>query len=129
MINLRSTLIIIAILNLIIASIISPDIIDPFIIFITFSTIILIAELIKVYPLKTSGIGKLIQLFYVLTKILFITGFYILLTNVFVIKTGRKSCDHCVTANTWWVLTGALYLFFYFIFMCLSFTDVFKKSA
>lgn len=129
MINLRSTLIIIALLNLIIASIISPEIIDPFIIFITFNTIILIAELVKIYPLKTSAAAKLIQLFFVLTKLLFLTGFYILLTNVFVLKYGRKSCDHCVTADTWWILTGALYLFFYLIFMCVTFTDVFNKPT
>lgn len=118
-------LILFAIVNLIVSSIIAHNVIDPYILFISLSLIILVSEFIRLFKSSNMISYKFVEVISMLEKLAFMVTFFILVTSVCVFRVGFKPCDHCVVINGWWVLVGVTWILFLLLFMCFHFSEVF----
>lgn len=125
--NLKVILLLLAIINLIIASTVSYKFVNQFIVFIIISFIVLLSEISRIPKIKDQSIGKIISFLNVISKILFLVGFYILLTNVFVMKAGVQPCSTCNIASKSLIIAASVYLVFYLTFFWIAIADSYKK--
>jgi hypothetical protein len=58
----------------------------------------------------------LISAAYVIAKILSIISLFIIVTNVFVMRTGYKNCSSCTVVGLGAIICGAFVLLYYFLF-------------
>lgn len=128
MYNFRATLIVFALINLIVASVISHKIINQYIIYILICTYAFFAEVIGVLSLQKfqrhlryRKYSKALKGVDVTAKIFSILGFFILVTNVFVFKNNQRPCDHCIIISVYWIIIGGLYILFYFVYLLHTF--------